>query len=162
MDRACETRMELAQRCVAGWVVEVYSDLFAMLTAGAAYAWSHLHLSALYGDSPYAVPVRKPATHPADEARMCAILGGLRMLGHESDAVVIKARRQELKAVGSFTPSPEHAAFCPLTESTKKCVALASKLELLQSFGLLPSVCSSCLVQLKLRLWVSVRWECAA
>ena len=50
-------------------------------------------------------------------------------------------------------------------ESTKNRVALASKLEFLQSFGLLASlasVCSSCLVQLKQSLWVSARWECAA
>ena len=49
----------------------------------------------------------------------------------------------------------------PSVESTKNCVALASKLEFLQSFGvlallaLLASVGSSSLVQLKLRLWVS-------
>ena len=50
-------------------------------------------------------------------------------------------------------------------ESTKNCVALASKLGFLQSFGvlaLLASVGSSSLVQLKLRLWVSARWQCAA
>ena len=49
--------------------------------------------------------------------------------------------------------------------STKKCVALASKLEFLHSFGLfvlLVSLCFSCLVQLKFRLWISARWECAA
>ena len=44
--------------------------------------------------------------------------------------------------------------------STKKCVALASKLEFLHSFGLfvlLASLCFSCLVQLKFRRWISAR-----
>ena len=113
--KARETRVELAQRCVAGWVVELYCDLFAVLTAGPAYAWSHLHLSALYGDSPYALPVREPATHPADEARMRAILRGLRALGFESDADNIETRWGELKQAGGFVPSAEYAAFYPVT-----------------------------------------------
>ena len=110
-----EAGVELAQRCVPGWVVELYCDLFAVFTVGPAYAWSHLHLSALYGDTPFAVPVREPATHPADEVRMSVVLEGLRAIGFEGEAGEIEARWRELKVAGNFVPTPEFAAFYPAT-----------------------------------------------
>lgn len=111
--KAREAGVELAQHCVPGWVVELYCDLFAVFTVGPAYAWSHLHLSALYGDSPFRLPVREPATHPADEARMRVVLAGLRALGFVGEADEIAARWSELKGVGGFAPAPEFAAFYP-------------------------------------------------
>ena len=108
-----EAGVELAQRCVPGWVVELYCDLFAIFTVGPAYAWSHLHLSALYGGSPYAVPVRELTTHPADESRMRVVLAGLRTMGFDGEAGEIESRWTELKAAGGFQPAPEFAAFYP-------------------------------------------------
>ena len=111
--KAREAGMELAQRCVPGWVVELYCDLFAVFTAGPAYAWSHLHLSALYGGSPYAVPVRESTTHPADEARMRVVLAGLRAIGFDDEAGEIEVRWSDLKVAGGFVVAPEFAAFYP-------------------------------------------------
>ena len=113
--RARQTHIELSQRCVPGWVVELHCDLFAVLTTGPAYAWSHLHLSALHGDSPYALPLREATTHPSDEARMRVILDGLRALQFDREAMDVERRWEELKSAGGFVAAPEYPAFYPET-----------------------------------------------
>ena len=119
-----EANVELAMRCVPGWIVELFCDLFAVFTVGPAYVWSHLHLSALYGNSPYDVPLRDPTTHPADEARMEVMLTGLRIIDVESIASEIKERWNEFKRIGSFTPTPEFSVFYP-TSVLEEMVATA-------------------------------------
>src|SRR5262249_28854032 len=56
--------LECWVRSWVSWSVELLCDLFAALTVGPAYAWSHLHLSAKRGGDPYAVPLLAPTSHP--------------------------------------------------------------------------------------------------
>ncbi|WP_439373846.1 hypothetical protein [Bradyrhizobium sp. DASA03120] len=73
------------------WTEEFFCDLFGVLTAGPAYVWSHYHLSVKRGGDPFATPIRRESTHPADDARMRAILFMLRSLGaFDSEAQLIE------------------------------------------------------------------------
>jgi hypothetical protein len=66
---------------VRGWLAEFFCDLFAIYTAGPAFAWSHLHLALKRGVDPFKVPVYAASSHPADDARMRAMLHGLDLMG---------------------------------------------------------------------------------
>ena len=66
------------------WTEEFFCDLFAVNTLGPAYAWSHLHLTAKRGDEPFEVPVFRAASHPADDARMRAMLSALNLAASAS------------------------------------------------------------------------------
>jgi hypothetical protein len=62
------------------WLVEFFCDLFAVFTLGPAFVWSHLHLFMKMGKDPHEMPTPfRPATHPADDARMRALLAALRL-----------------------------------------------------------------------------------
>lgn len=105
--------VELAQRCTSPWILELFCDLYAVLTVGPAYGWSHLHLTALFGDSPYALPVLGPSSHPADDARMRVIIGGLKALHYDVETHDIEQRWTQFKASGGYTPSPEYHLYYP-------------------------------------------------
>lgn len=89
------------------WAVEFFCDLFAVYTLGPAFAWANLHLSAKRGANPFAVPTLVPTSHPADDARMTAMLHGLTLIGFSAEAGLIQERWQELIAVSGFQPEPE-------------------------------------------------------
>jgi len=82
-----------AEYCWAeSWTTEFFCDVFAVATVGPAYAWAHLHLHSKRGKSAYRIPHPGPISHPADAARMTAILSALRKLGYADEA----ARASEL------------------------------------------------------------------
>jgi hypothetical protein len=89
------------------WAVEFFCDLFAVYTLGPAFAWANLHLCAKRGANPFAVPTLVPTSHPADDARMTAILHGLTLIGFSEEIGLIQERWQELIAVSGFQPEPE-------------------------------------------------------
>jgi hypothetical protein len=78
------------------WCIEFYCDLFATFTLGTGFAWSHFHLCAARGDNPFETPLLAVTTHPADDARMRAILAGLRLIGFEQEAAEVEKRWKDL------------------------------------------------------------------
>lgn len=93
----------------AGWAIELVCDLLAVLTLGPAFAWAHLHLYATRGMNPYLAPtIEGLGDHPADAARMTAILTGLRLTGFTREAGEIERRWNELLLISGAEPEPEY------------------------------------------------------
>jgi len=78
------------------WLNEFLSDLFAILTLGPAFAWSHLHLVAKISDNVYQGSWLSNESHPANEARMRLMLLSLQLVGFENEADSIKTRWLQL------------------------------------------------------------------
>jgi hypothetical protein len=95
---------------IVNWATEFFCDLFAVYTLGPAYAWSHLHLSAARGEDPFKVPTMDGGsiTHPADDARMVAILHGLTLIGFGAEAAEIEGRWSQLIDVARSRPDAEY------------------------------------------------------
>ena len=99
---------------VLNWTTEFFCDLFAVYTLGPAYAWSHLHLSATRGEDPYKVPTMGGAsTHPADGARMDALLHGLTLTGFAREAAEIEDRWKELMTAAGAAPDADYRRCFP-------------------------------------------------
>lgn len=90
------------------WMVELFCDLFAVYTLGPAFAWAHLHLSAKRGGDPFEVPVLGTSSHPADDARMRAMLAALRLAGFAGEAAAIGDRWAGLVTHADSAPEPEY------------------------------------------------------
>lgn len=95
------------------WAVEFFCDLFGVYTVGPAFAWSHLHLCAKRGGDPFEVPLRAAHTHPADAARMTAMLNGLARIGFTAEAGRVRYRWDEFTAVCGATRQPEFVRCFP-------------------------------------------------
>lgn len=90
------------------WAEEIFCDLFALFCVGPAYAWSHLHLHARSGNSPFLMP-QQSHTHPADDARMTALLEGLALLNESATAGAIEEKwRTLLFCSGQKEPAEFH------------------------------------------------------
>jgi hypothetical protein len=90
------------------WMVEFFCDLFAVYVLGPAYGWSHLHLSAKRGGNPFDVQLLGTSSHPADDARMRAMLFALEAVGFAGDAAAIRSRWEKLLRHYDATPEPEY------------------------------------------------------
>lgn len=90
------------------WMVEFFCDLFALNVLGPAYAWSHLHLSAKRGGNPFEVPLVGTSSHPADDARMRALLFGLDILGFAAEVAAINSKWRQLLDHHDTSPEPEY------------------------------------------------------
>ena len=101
-------QLQLWRTCWAKyWMEEFFCDLFGVLTAGPAYAWSHYHLSVKRGGDPYETPLTFETTHPADDARMRAVLEMLRSSGafkNQADAIAA-AWREFVGIMGYRAPA---------------------------------------------------------
>jgi hypothetical protein len=113
----------------AGWAIELFCDLFAVMTLGPAFAWSHLHLHATRGLNPHFAPtIGGLVDHPADAARMTAILKGLRLIHFTQEADNIEQRWNQLLLLSNAKPDPEYHRCFPksllehLAEETHKGV----------------------------------------
>jgi hypothetical protein len=95
------------------WCIEFYCDLFATFTLGPAFAWSHFHLCATRGGNPFDIPLLSVTTHPADDARMEAILDGLCLIGFSREAANIERRWERLIEASGFSPEPEYKRCFP-------------------------------------------------
>lgn len=91
------------------WLAEFFCDLYAVFTLGPAFAWAHLHLFLKMGSDAFALPdgVRN-LSHPADDARMRAVLEALRSSGFRNDAAEINRRWQEALSLTATSPAPEY------------------------------------------------------
>ncbi len=91
------------------WLTEFFCDLYAALTLGPAFAWSHLHLYLKMGGNGFALPDGvSNLSHPADDARMRAILEALRRSGFDKDVAVIGRRWEEALSLTGASPAPDY------------------------------------------------------
>jgi hypothetical protein len=98
------------------WMEEFFCDLFGVMTAGPAYGWAHYHLCIKRSGDPFTTPLMRETTHPADDARMRAILGMLRSLGefnHEADTIA--AAWREFLNTMTYRAAPEYHQCYPDT-----------------------------------------------
>lgn len=97
------------------WMTEFFCDLFATYTLGPAFAWSHLHLVAKRGANPFDVPLTSLSSHPADDARMRAMLCALDTAGFAPESSQILKRWQTFIANSGAKPEPEYHRCYPET-----------------------------------------------
>ena len=109
---------------ILSWSIELFCDIFATLTAGPAFAWSHLHLSATMGGNPFALPLFGASTHPPDHARMTAILSSLDLTGFFVEKQEIEKKWNEYLAMNRFERGPEFDRAFPQAQ-LEMCAALA-------------------------------------
>jgi len=103
------TDLDLWRLCwVRFWLTEFFCDLFAVCTLGPAFAWSHFHLSAMRGRDPFEVPESYPSSHPADDARMRAMLAALSASGFNAEAATIQSQWASMLDASGFRAEPEY------------------------------------------------------
>ena len=134
------------------WIDEAFCDLFALFTAGPAYAYSNLHLVSKRDEDLYRLDLLGDQGHPAGEARMRLLDAGMCLLGHVREASHI---RKEWDAMARFCgePRPEYndAFPSPLLQEIAEAVLAAlgrsglrgySGAEMSQGVGGAPTVAS--------------------
>lgn len=95
------------------WLTEFFCDLFAVCVVGPAFAWAHLHLFAKRGSDAYDIPITGVSTHPADAARMLALLEALCLTGFQKEAHEIESRWTCLLKYAGAREEPEFARCYP-------------------------------------------------
>ncbi len=105
--------LECWVRSWVSWSIEFLCDLFAALTVGPAFGWSHLHLAIKRGGDPFAVPTYMPTSHPPDAARMAVVLKALARCGFTAEVVQIEARWQDFVRLLGCEAEPEYRRSFP-------------------------------------------------
>lgn len=95
------------------WAIEFYCDIFAICTVGPAFAWSHIFLCAKYGKNLFEVPTTGTISHPADDARMKAMLYALRQLGYTDEADTISTKWNDLITISGAKAEAEYRRCFP-------------------------------------------------
>jgi len=90
------------------WINEFFSDLFALYTLGAAYAWSHLHLATKKSENAYEFSPILPQSHPSDDSRMRMLAIGLNKLGFKDEAASILFKWNNMPFVVNTQPVVEY------------------------------------------------------
>jgi hypothetical protein len=91
------------------WMEEFFCDLFGVLAAGPAFAWSHYHLCVKRGGDPFHTPLMFETTHPADDARMRGLLQMLRTnKAFAKDADALEAAWREFLETMGYRAPPEY------------------------------------------------------
>lgn len=98
---------------IRSWLVEFFCDLFGVFTLGPAFGWAHLHLSMMRGENPFEVPSTRWSSHPADDARMRAVLDALAASGFDSYAAGIRAAWESCLEKCGFKQEPEYKRCYP-------------------------------------------------
>ncbi|SKA41326.1 hypothetical protein SAMN02745126_06487 [Enhydrobacter aerosaccus] len=103
-------QIQLWRTCWAKyWMEEFFCDLFGVLTVGPAYAWAHYHLCVRRGGDPFATPLMRETSHPADDARMRAMICMLRLAREfDTEADTIERAWRELIAVMGYRATAEY------------------------------------------------------
>lgn len=98
----------LEQTWLQEYIVEFFCDIFATYLVGSAYGWSHLRLVLESETEIYNPSFGEEGTHPADEARMRAILVTLEELGGSELAQSISQQWEQFKAIVVGLPDGEY------------------------------------------------------
>ncbi len=97
------------------WANELFCDLLATYTLGPAFVWAHFHLHASRGRNPFDVPIAVPTPHPADAARMEAMLVALDKIGFTAERATIRSRWEKLLTTSNASPTPQYRRCFPPT-----------------------------------------------
>jgi hypothetical protein len=89
------------------WRVELAADLLASYLVGPSYGWQHVRLAVNHGNDPYDPSPGHIADHPADQARLDAVLAMLGLLGLSDDAGDINKRWSEMLDIGLHEKPPQ-------------------------------------------------------
>lgn len=102
-------QLQLWQTCwIKYWMEEIFCDLFGVVTVGPAYGWAHFHLCVERGGDPFETPMALSSSHPADAARMKAILQMLSILGFNEEVRRMGEAWQEFEEMTGAAPNPEY------------------------------------------------------
>lgn len=93
------------------WINEFFCDLFALYTAGTAYAWAHLHLTIKRSDDIHTLSILQRQTHPSDESRMRILIYGLMNLDMTREAERIKSRWRDVATFWGPPPAEYQYAY---------------------------------------------------
>lgn len=107
------------------WMQEFFCDLFGVLTTGLAFAWSHYHLCVKRSGDPFDTPLMFESTHPADNARMHAMLMMLRKMGFKTEVKRIKKAWWDFIEVMDYRSTVEYQQAYP--ESLLSAIVSAAK-----------------------------------
>jgi hypothetical protein len=91
------------------WMEEFFCDLFGVLAVGPAFAWAHYHLCVERGGDPFDTPLTFSSSHPANAARMNAMLTMMTAIGFVADAKAIAVAWADFEAVTGARPIPEYS-----------------------------------------------------
>lgn len=116
--------LDLFNQSWVNWGIELFCDLFATYTLGPAYAWANLHLCIKRGYNPFHTPLFEPSSHPADHARMQAILFGLDLIGFKKEAKSIEEYWQKYIALNGSQITANFKMAFP-KELLEHCAALS-------------------------------------
>lgn len=92
---------------------EFFCDLFGVLVAGPAFAWSHYHLCVKRGGDPFETPLIFEATHPADGARIRAVLMMLTAAGFDAEMKLLEETWRDFIEIMDCRPTAEYRQAYP-------------------------------------------------
>jgi hypothetical protein len=103
-------QIQLWRTCWAkSWMEEIFCDLFGLIACGPAYAWAHYHLCIKRGGDPFQTPLTIGTTHPADDARMRALILMLRKVdAFRKDADLVERAWKEFCETMGYRASAEY------------------------------------------------------
>ncbi|GAB1545300.1 hypothetical protein NUACC21_79760 [Scytonema sp. NUACC21] len=109
----------LEQTWLQEYIIEFSCDIFATYLVGSAYGWSHLRLVLESETEIYYPSFGDEGTHPADEARMRAILLTLKELGETEQVEKISQQWEQFKSIMVGLPDGEYG-YCYPDEILRK------------------------------------------
>ncbi len=113
-------QLQLWRTCwVKYWMQEFFCDLFGVLMAGPAFAWSHYHLCVKRGGDPFETPLMFVSTHPADDVRMHAMLMMLTKIGFPAEAKQIERAWRDFVKIMGYDSEAEYRQAYPEILLTK-------------------------------------------
>lgn len=95
------------------WMQEFFCDLFGVLTTGPTFVWSHYHLCIKHGGDPFETPLIFESTHPADDARMRAMLIMLTKIGFKEEMKLIEKAWQDFVKIMDHDSTVEYQQCYP-------------------------------------------------
>lgn len=157
------------QQSWGGWMIEFFCDLYGTYLVGPAFAWAHYHLCAGNGAPPYHTPSVRVSSHPADTARMTAMLMALDHMGFSREKGEIEARWNNLLEMDNVRVSAEYRRCFPdhvLAEIAKQAhramLALSCDIARPGSLNLIASLLNEAWRQFWTNPEGYVAWESAA
>ncbi len=120
----------LEQTWLQEYIIEFSCDIFATYLVGSAYGWSHLRLVLVSEREIYYPSFGDEGTHPADEARMKAILLTLKQLGESEQVEKISQQWEQFKSIIAGPPDGEYEYCYPdeiLRELAKQVISVCEK-----------------------------------
>ena len=125
----------LEQTWLQEYIIEFSCDIFATYLVGSAFGWSHLRLVLESETEIYYPSFGQQGTHPADEARMRAILLTLKELGETEQVEKISQQWEQFKSIIAGLPGGEYE-YCYPDEILGKLVQQV--IAVCEQIGLVP------------------------